>query len=195
MELDIPDYATNLTNSVVALAKGLGNTDENIKILFGNLITSLNGMFSVVTHPFFENSQFAEMFFDWKSMYMRSKDKELLPEQQKINILLLAKLTENNVDKATAILENAIRYKFLDLQKSAEKMPEVVVKPVTNIALPSIQASPKIVELCSNPEEILAAHKFTITGKKIRCELVPAERAILLRSKLSGYTIAFTPNL
>ena len=193
MELNLPDYARNLANAMVALVKNLSMIDDKTILLFNDVIKELNLLFSPVAHPFFANTQFSEMFTDWKSMYLRTK--EMLPEQQKINILRLAKLSENDVDKATAILEKAIRYKFLDLVKSFEKMPNTAIGSQTNIPLQSHMVAPKVVEMCQNPNEILAAHKFTIHGKKIRCETVPTERAIALRAQLTGYTITFTPNL
>ena len=193
MNISLPQHLKKLSLAIIALSKKLSNADEATKSIFIELISELNVLFCTVAHPFFENDQFAEMFTDWKSMYNRTK--EMLPEQQKIFVLQLVKISENNVEKAINILENAIRYKFLDLSKSAEKMPEIAIKQITNIALQSKAASPKITEICQNPAEVLGELKHEIKSKKIRCEGVPTERAIELRSKLTGYTITFTPNL
>ena len=192
MELDLPDHAKALYNAIFSLAKSIGNASDETKQSFTQMINELNLLFSPVAHPFFDNLTFSEMFTDWKSMYMRTK--EMLPEQQKINVMLLVKLSKNDVERATSILENAIRYKFLDLSKSSEKMPEVILRSSPNIPLQPKMAVFKAPELCQNPEEVLAAHKFTISGRNIRCETVPAERAILLRSQLSGYKVIFTQN-
>ena len=193
MILELPDHAQKLANAIIALAKKLSSADEATKSLFMNMCSELNVLFSPVAHPFFENVQFAEMFTDWKLMYNLTE--EMLPEQQKIFVLQLVKLSENNVEKSIAIMENAIRYKFLVLSKSAEKMPKISNRSIQNIALQPKATSTKVTEICQKPSEILGELKHEIKGKKIRCEKVDCERAIEFRSQLTGYTVNFTPDI
>jgi hypothetical protein len=193
MELKLPDHARRLADAIIMLARNMVNADDKTKALFASMINELNLLFSPSNHPFFENQKFSEMFQSWKSMYLQRK--EMLPEQQKIHVHILARVANNDVDKAIAILENAIRYSFLDLAKSAEKMQANVSKPANNTPQQPKISLIKASDICPNPHEILSSHKYSISGTTIRCEPVPVERAIMLRSQLTGFKVTFTQNI
>lgn len=175
--------------ALIALAPMITNDQHNN---WEQLVKAIHEFFNMPDHSFMNNDRFVDLFIRWKSAYLSKRT--MSQENHTSQIRLLDRVSGSDVDYACAILENALLWDFMDLEKSAEKTTKPKSKPAkapktkeTSMNQPTVnnvQNKPDLIEKALN------GFKYAISENVITIlDKIPTAELIQIRGKLPQYKI------